>query len=214
MSSYPCLPPKTQTYSNGTTSLIVDANPLFVLEAQLSLLSRLSTTQVGAETLIECGVFESFGACHFLGARPASVSNIDTSQFAIANERYHQAFVPVMTLLVDIAGKTSDRGYKAASKFAQDQREVLSPFFRKEVRSSSLLALKALEIIVRFLFILADDERKLVKVSVSWLPISESILRLTIFFLTRIRNRCCYLMHRDCAPLQFNSWASTMPFLK
>lgn len=52
-----------------------DANPLFVLETQIGLLSRIARTTFGAEALIESGVFDSFAACRFLGARPAESAN-------------------------------------------------------------------------------------------------------------------------------------------
>jgi len=53
---------------------------------------------------------------------------------------------------------------QAAARFAKEQSEILLPFFRLDEQTSSLLSMEALEVIVRFLFVLADDERKLVKV--------------------------------------------------
>jgi hypothetical protein len=53
---------------------------------------------------------------------------------------------------------------KAAARFAKEQSEILLPFFRLDEQAASLLSVEALEVIVRFLFVLADDERKLVKV--------------------------------------------------
>lgn len=36
----------------------------------------------------------------------------NSEQFSTATERYLRAFIPVMKLLVDIAGRAGDRGYK------------------------------------------------------------------------------------------------------
>lgn len=57
------------------TRLTVDANPLFVLETQIGLLSRIARSTFGAEALVDSGVFESFAACRFLGARPTESAN-------------------------------------------------------------------------------------------------------------------------------------------
>ena len=61
-------------------------------------------------------------------------------------------------------GLTRYHPLQAAARFAKEQSEILLPFFKLEEQAASLLSVEALEIIVRFLFVLADDERKLVKV--------------------------------------------------
>jgi hypothetical protein len=61
-------------------------------------------------------------------------------------------------------GLTRHVPLQAAARFAEEQSEILLPFFKLDEQAASLLSVEALELIVRFLFVLADDERKLVKV--------------------------------------------------
>lgn len=101
------------------------------------------------------------------------------------------------------------RWFQAASRFAREQSEVVLPFFREDERNLSLLGLEALETIVRFLFVLADDERKLVKVRSTASP--RLCLSLNDTSLYRIRNPCSTCTRRSCDPRLFGSWQETMP---
>jgi hypothetical protein len=155
--------------------------------------------------------------------------SVNLEALIVSSERYHRAFIPVMKLLVAIAGKAGDRGYKvglpassrpeladvrfsfdqAASRFARGQSEVLLPFFREDELTSSLLGLEALETIVRFLFVLADDERKLVKVGLQGV-LHRFFLLNKITYPYRTRNRCWRDTRRCCVRRLSGSWQETI----
>lgn len=155
--------------------------------------------------------------------------SVNLEALIVSSERYHRAFIPVMKLLVAIAGKAGDRGYKvglpassrpeladvrfsfdqAASRFARGQSEVLLPFFREDELTSSLLGLEALETIVRFLFVLADDERKLVKVGLQGV-LHRFFLLTKMTYPYRTRNRCWRDTRRCCVRRLSGSWQETI----
>ena len=59
--------------------------PLFVHEAKLSLLLRISESKLGSEKLVEKGIIESLSDCLFIKDRPEEESTMGFSFFLLSN---------------------------------------------------------------------------------------------------------------------------------
>ncbi|KAG6907715.1 hypothetical protein DXG01_007628 [Tephrocybe rancida] len=78
-----------------------DLNPLYVYEAKMSFLIRMTQTRAGAERLLEAQMVPVLSQCDFLDARPeADQSFMDRDSFLpSAIQRYHQLLMPALQVV-------------------------------------------------------------------------------------------------------------------
>lgn len=121
----------------------VEADPILTLKSQMACLNRLTLSEVGAQSLIQAGLFQAIGACAFVGSRPDAhmitrkrpVSRMygpilmplytrcpDVGD-AMSLDRYYEAVLPILRLMVDVSAVVGDTGYKVCD-FAYHSRSV------------------------------------------------------------------------------------------
>ena len=118
------------------TSYSDDLNPLYVYEAKMSLLIRMSQSRAGAERLLEARVLPILADCDYLDARPeADHAFLGTSTFTrchhttsqyytaerntflpSAVQRYHQLLTPALELVTGIIVTLGHKHVTAANQ--------------------------------------------------------------------------------------------------
>lgn len=63
-----------------------DVNPIFVLEAKLTMMLRVAQAETGGRRLIQAGFLKTLGACDFISRQPY-LEDMDCKPLVMALER-------------------------------------------------------------------------------------------------------------------------------
>ncbi|KAH9929472.1 nucleoporin Nup186/Nup192/Nup205 [Fomitopsis serialis] len=130
-----------------------DLNSLYVYEAKMSLLIRMSQSRQGAERLLESRTIPVLADCEYLDARPeADQAFMDHDSFLpSAVQRYHQLFLPALQLVSGILVTLGHRHTTAvnhALQFLSSHRDTLIILLKNEVDELSLAVIEEMRLIV------------------------------------------------------------------
>ncbi|KAI0776838.1 nucleoporin Nup186/Nup192/Nup205 [Trametes elegans] len=130
-----------------------DLNPLYVYEAKMSLLVRMTQTRQGAERLLESRVLPILADCDYLDARPeADQAFLDQDSFLpSAVQRYHQLFMPALQLVSGILITLGPKHTTAANhalQFLSAHRDTAVILLKNEVDELSLAVMEEIRLLV------------------------------------------------------------------
>ncbi|KZT66755.1 hypothetical protein DAEQUDRAFT_767725 [Daedalea quercina L-15889] len=130
-----------------------DLNTLYVYEAKMSLLIRMSQSRQGAERLLECRAISVLADREYLDARPeADQAFMDNDSFLpSAVQRYHQLFLPALQLVSGILVTLGHRHMTAvnqALQFLSSHRDTLIILLKNEVDELSLAVIDEMRLTV------------------------------------------------------------------
>ncbi|GAA5896324.1 Nup192p [Sporobolomyces salmoneus] len=142
-------------------------NALYVYEALVSFLIRLSTTRQGAEKLLNAELLIRLADCEYLGARPvADTSAMDFDGFLPATtERHHQLLLPALQLVVGTLvsfGPETTVAARQAHAFIAGQRENLLIALKDCATTQNIALMREAHLIVTLLNVvlptISDEE--------------------------------------------------------
>lgn len=142
-------------------------NALYVYEALVSFLIRLSTTRQGAEKLLNAELLSRLAECEYLGSRPvADSASMDFDGFLPATtERHHQLLLPALQLVVGTLvsfGPETSVAARQAHAFIAGQRENLLIALKECAANKTVSLMREAHLIVTLLGIvlptISDDE--------------------------------------------------------
>ncbi|TFY64741.1 hypothetical protein EVJ58_g2418 [Rhodofomes roseus] len=130
-----------------------DLNMLYVYEAKMSHLIRMSQSRQGAERLLESRAIPVLADCDYLDARPeADQAFMDNDSFLpSAVQRYHQLFLPALQLVGGILvtlGHRHTTAVNQALQFLSSHRDTLIILLKNEVDDLSLAVIEEMRLIV------------------------------------------------------------------
>ncbi|CCM02106.1 uncharacterized protein FIBRA_04183 [Fibroporia radiculosa] len=130
-----------------------DLNPLYVYEAKMSLLIRMSQTRQGAERLLEARVIPILAGCDYLDARPeGDQAFLDHDTFLpSAIQRYHQLVLPTLQLVSGMVVTLGNRHTTAttqALQFLSGHRDTVILLLKNEVDELSLSLMEEIRLLV------------------------------------------------------------------
>ncbi|GAA5985830.1 hypothetical protein JCM5350_006906 [Sporobolomyces pararoseus] len=142
-------------------------NALYVYEALVSFLIRLSSTRQGAEKLLNAALLSRLAECEYLGSRPTSESSpMDFDGFLPATtERHHQLLLPALQLVVGTLvsfGPETTVAARQAHAFISGQRENLLIALKDCATTQNVALMREAHLIVTLLSIvlptISDEE--------------------------------------------------------
>ncbi|GAA5875841.1 hypothetical protein JCM16303_004016 [Sporobolomyces ruberrimus] len=133
-------------------------NALYVYEALVSFLIRISSTRQGAEKLLNSELLSRLAECEYLGSRPvADTSAMDFDGFIPATaERHHQLLLPALQLVVGTLvsfGPETTVAARQAHAFIAGQRENLLIALKDCATSQNVALMREAHLIVTLLSI-------------------------------------------------------------
>ncbi|KAK9896089.1 hypothetical protein P389DRAFT_74443 [Cystobasidium minutum MCA 4210] len=142
-------------------------NALYAYEAKMSFLTRVASTQDGAERLLDLKLLPKLADCSFLGAKPKiTEATMDFDAFLPPIvQRYHQLLVPALQVALAIAASTGSRNTVAARQIQNllvEQQEASRNTFDEAAAAPTVTSLQEAYLIVQamraVLPVLSDDE--------------------------------------------------------
>ncbi|KAF9815688.1 hypothetical protein IEO21_04405 [Rhodonia placenta] len=130
-----------------------DLNALYVYEAKMSLLIRMTKTRQGTERLLESRAIPILADCDYLDARPeADQAFIDRDSFLpSAIQRYHQLFLPALQLVLGMLVTLGHRHTTAANQalqFLSGHRDTIALLLKNEFDEPSLSVMEEIRLII------------------------------------------------------------------
>ncbi|KAI8593470.1 nucleoporin Nup186/Nup192/Nup205 [Geranomyces variabilis] len=133
-------------------------NAHLLFEMKMSFLLRLSFQREGAHKLLEYGIVEALSECKFLDQRPEADGSYSGGD-ADAEERYHNALVPTLQLVLSVARQTQrENGTPSRiAAFVGAHQHVLVAILRDVPRVVTLATLRQVELATALFAYLAAD---------------------------------------------------------
>ncbi|GAA5922074.1 uncharacterized protein JCM15063_003177 [Sporobolomyces koalae] len=137
-------------------------NALYVYEALVSFLIRLSSSREGAEKLLQAELLSRLASCQYLETRPvAESSSTDFDGFLPATtERHHQLLLPALQLVVGTLvsfGPETTVASRQAHAFVAGQRENLLIALKDCAATQNVALMREAHLIVTLLTIVSGS---------------------------------------------------------
>ncbi|KAI8059160.1 nucleoporin Nup186/Nup192/Nup205 [Gongronella butleri] len=118
----------------------------YIYEAKLTFLTRIASTRVGAQYLIDNALMDTIGRCDFLRARPA-----DTNRIPIYNQLLHSTLLLVSAAATAI-GNLNGSLLKKVEQFVRLQQEMLIAVMHFDLAKTSFEQLELMHLVTNLLY--------------------------------------------------------------
>ncbi|ORX57058.1 hypothetical protein DM01DRAFT_1406481 [Hesseltinella vesiculosa] len=121
--------------------------PLYIYEAEIALLTRISCTKEGAQCLIDNGIMDVIGRCEFLRSHPKENKKL----LALYNELLQPTLV-LITGIVTVVGKLNGTLLQKAEHFVHLQQDLIISVLRFDLSLVTYAKLEQMKLVTNLMY--------------------------------------------------------------